>query len=384
MSPAARTQGAVWGILIAVVLALTVAVVLDLRVGFWATSLTFVPFCVVFAVVGAVVLLRTRSRTMGWLFLLVGADVAACLLFGSYARFAGSRGLPGAAWAAVGFIVAIWLSVVVCLVLQLFPDGTPLSYRWKLLVQATWGVVAIGVLASALSEQDDFGSNFPTLQHPAQVIPEPLAGYLYTGAQFAWLGLLLTSAGVVAVRYRRSRGIERLQMKWLVAAGVLAAVGFVAAALWSQVVDASVAFAFLMPLVPIACGFAILRYHLYDVDRIISRTTSYALVTGLLLVVYVSVVWAVPQLLPKANDLAVAAATLAAAALFRPLLSRVRSVVDRRFDRSRYDADRAVEEFAVRLREEVDSGEISEDLLSVLDRTVQPAVACVSLIGRSP
>jgi hypothetical protein len=134
-----------------------------------------------------------------------------------------------------------------------------------------------------------------------------------------------------------------------------------------------------LTFVPVACGIAILRYRLYEIDRVISRTASYVLVTGALLGVYVLVVTTVGQLLPESNALAVASATLAAAALFRPLLSSVQRVVDHRFNRARYDAERTVDAFASRLREEVDPDVVTVDLLQVVERTVVPEHASLWL-----
>ena len=232
------------------------------------------------------------------------------------------------------------------------------------------------MLSSGLSLQDDFASNFPALGHPLQLIPEPLAGVIYAVAQLASVAIVGLSAVCLAARFRRSRGQSREQLKWLVAASALVAIGFTMCALWPNVFgEAVVAFLVLMPLIPVACGVAIMRYHLYDIDRIIGRTTSYVLVSGVLLVVYVGVVTSAGRLFPESGSLSVAAATLAAAALFRPVLRWARAVVDRRFNREQFDAERAVEEFAARLRVEVETGEVRSDLLAVLETTLQPATA---------
>jgi hypothetical protein len=131
-------------------------------------------------------------------------------------------------------------------------------------------------------------------------------------------------------------------------------------------------FALALALIPLSCGLAILRYHLYDIDRIISRTTSYAIVTGLLLGVYVAIVGTASGLLHTESPLIVAAATLAAAALARPVLRRVQVAVDRRFNRSRYDAMRTVDAFGARLRDQVDPHRVSEDLESAVHAALQP------------
>ena len=129
-------------------------------------------------------------------------------------------------------------------------------------------------------------------------------------------------------------------------------------------------------MIPVSCGIAILRYRLYEIDRIVSRTTTYTLLTGSLIAVYVVTVTGVSHLLPDPanNQLAVAAATLLVAALFRPALQRIQGAVDHRFNRPRFDAERAVEGFATRLRVEIEPDQVAADLLGVLEETVQPSI----------
>jgi hypothetical protein len=151
-----------------------------------------------------------------------------------------------------------------------------------------------------------------------------------------------------------------------------------------------VTFSIIMMLIPLACGVAILRYRLYDIDRIVGRTTAYAMVTGVLLVVYAVVVTSLTQLVPESgssgapDSWAVAVATLVAAGLFRPVLRWARGLVDRRFNREQFDAERSVEAFAVRLRDEVEGDEVRSDLLTVLGSTVQPASAGLWLREPAP
>jgi hypothetical protein len=151
-----------------------------------------------------------------------------------------------------------------------------------------------------------------------------------------------------------------------------------------------VTFSIIMMLIPLACGVAILRYRLYDMDRIIGRTTAYALVTAVLLAVYAVVVTSLTQLVPDSGTTgapaswAVAVATLVAAGLFRPVLKWARRVVDRRFNREQFDAELAVETFAVRLRDEVEGDQVRSDLLTVLGSTVQPASAGLWLRETTP
>jgi hypothetical protein len=149
------------------------------------------------------------------------------------------------------------------------------------------------------------------------------------------------------------------------------------------VADPTISAAIGMPLFALSIGTAVLRYRLYDIDRIISRTTSYALVTGLVLGTYVAVVALVTRLLPQSDALAVAAATLAAAAIARPVLRRVQDVVDRRFDRARYDAQVTVDEFARGLRTRVDPELVVDQLLGVVHQAIHPAQVSVWTSGSS-
>jgi hypothetical protein len=180
----------------------------------------------------------------------------------------------------------------------------------------------------------------------------------------------------MVVEYHRSDGVERLQLRWFaLAAALFLPLNILGGAMSgvSPVLDAGLTFvAFL--LIPVSCAVAILRYHLYDIDRVISRTASYAAVSVVVGATYALVVAFVTTLLPdKSSALPVAAATLAAAAVFRPVLRQVQQRVDRRFDRARYDAARTVEEFAHRLRTHVDPTVTAADLVGVISSTVAPA-----------
>jgi hypothetical protein len=201
------------------------------------------------------------------------------------------------------------------------------------------------------------------------------------GVLLHWLSLP-PAAVCVVLRFRSSRGVERQQMRW-VAAGAAAAVGGLLVSLPSGLGIAPDAIsniiypALLCP--PVAIGVAVLRYRLWDLDRLISRTVTYTLVTVLLVVPYLLVVPAASRLAQGSGSLAVAAATLAVAALFSPLRRRVQDLVDRRFNRRRYDAARTVDGFAARLRDQVDLDALQGELLAVVDQTVQPAQASLWL-----
>jgi hypothetical protein len=203
----------------------------------------------------------------------------------------------------------------------------------------------------------------------------------FTGVVLHWASLPAAAVCVV-LRFRASRGVERQQMRW-VAAGAAGAVAGLLLTLpggWGLLPQATTFViypALLCP--PVSVAVVVLRYRLWDLDRLVSRTVTYALVTGLLVVPYLLILPAVTGLAGDAGSLAVAAATLAAAAAFSPLRRRVQDLVDRRFNRRRYDATRTVEGFAAWLREQVDLDALSAELLAVVDQTVQPARASLWL-----
>ena len=200
------------------------------------------------------------------------------------------------------------------------------------------------------------------------------AALTIVGVLLHWLSLP-PAAICVVLRFRSSRGVERQQMRW-VAAGVAAAVGEMLVGLPSGLgfapdwISYLIFPALLCP--PVAVGVAVLRYRLYDLDRVVSRTLTYGLLTVLLGLGYAAVVLGLGRLLPESSSLVVAAATLAVVAAFAPLRRRVQDLVDRRFNRRRYDAAGTVEAFAARLRDQVDLDALHGELLAVVDRTMQP------------
>jgi hypothetical protein len=226
----------------------------------------------------------------------------------------------------------------------------------------------VQMVTVALSDAN-FSNNFPTLRDPVTVVA-PL-GTAYNQAEA--VGLLVLLAGVISliVRFRRSGTEQRLQLKWFLYASAIAAVAVFVAAQSGN--DPLLEWEVVFPLIPVAVGIAILKYRLYDIDRLISRTLGYAIVTGLLVGLYAGLVLLATQVLSIKSPVAVAASTLAAAALFNPLRRRVQRVVDRRFNRVRYDADRTVAAFAARLQEGAALDAVRSDLLAVVNAAVEPA-----------
>jgi hypothetical protein len=366
--PPARRSRLAWALLgLAVVLIVSTLVIAFTGGEAWNQKFATIPVVIAFAVVGALVAARTGNR-LGWLFLSAGVAGAVSLAALAYAARAPDARLPGAAWA--GWIFTVVLGIVGSLYFVtplLFPDGRPPSRRW-------WPVVWVAIIAGlgqvvtvALSNAN-FSNNFRRLRDPVTVVPPLVTGYNLS--QLA--GLLVLLAGVISmiVRFRRAGTEQRLQLKWILyASAVAGTVVFVAS--WQS--NPLLEFEIVFPLIPVAVGIAILKYRLYDIDRIISRTLGYAIVTGLLVGLYAGLVLLATEVLSITSPVAVAAATLAAAALFSPLRRRVQRGVDRRFNRVRYDADQTVAAFAARLQEGADLDAVRSDLLTVVNATVEPA-----------
>jgi hypothetical protein len=218
--------------------------------------------------------------------------------------------------------------------------------------------------------------------------PQVYGGALRVAVQLVLLAGLLTvlaGAGSLVARFRRARGVERLQLQWVALAAGLTGLSLLAAAVLIAVGEVNLgnwASAFGVAFLPLATGAAILRYRLYDLDRIISRTLAFGLLTLLLGGGYALVVLGLGQLLGRESPLVVAAATLAVAAVFQPARRRVQAVVDRRFNRRRHDTAQRIAAFGDRLHQQVDLDTLTAELLAVVDQTMQPTQ--VSLWLRPP
>ena len=193
----------------------------------------------------------------------------------------------------------------------------------------------------------------------------------------------LVWVGRAMVSYRKAVGERRQQLKWLMSGGAIAIIGFVLALVFSSSHNEFLRLLSLgfigVTALPVSIGVGILKYRLYEIDRVISRTLSYAIVTGLLIGVYIGLVTLSTRALPLSSPIGVAASTLAAVALFTPLRRRVQLVVDRRFNRSRYDAEITVAAFSASLRDAVDLNRIERELVGVVQRAIEPSHVSVWL-----
>jgi hypothetical protein len=275
----------------------------------------------------------------------------------------------------------LWLACV-GFVLLLTPTGSLPSPRWRWWARVAAAAPVLLVLLSAVDPQPLLPEH-PTVGNPLAV-PIPAGLLLAVAAVDAVIVLatLVAAAGSLVVRFRRARGVERQQLRWLAFAAALAAVALLVAVAGGAMAKDGVVLAALgtcVALLPLATGASILRYRLYDLDRIISRTLAYGLLTLLLGLGYAAVVLGLGQLLGQDSSLVVAGATLAVAAVFQPARRRIQRAVDRRFNRRRYDAARTIAAFSARLRDEIDLATLTSELLAVVEQTMQPTRASLWL-----
>jgi hypothetical protein len=339
-----------------------------------------------FMVVGALIVAHRPGNAIGWIFSAIALLATIGALAEEYAIYATAT-RPGALPAPV---LAAWLAAwtwfpTIALALAytplLFPTGRPPTPRWR---PVAWLAGAATGAFSALAALQ------PTLEVGGQVVDNPLGVSRVQNPEGSVLGavllavILLAVVGAVVslvVRFRRSRGDERLQLKWFTYAGLLLPpVLFLGDFLPGALGNLATA---VIVVLPIAAGVAILRYRLYEIDRLINRTLVYGLLTALLAGVYAGLVLGLGSVFGRLGarppSVVVAGATLAVAALFQPARRWVQRTVDRRFNRRRYDAARTVEAFSDRLREQVDLDTLSAELLAVVDQTVQPTTASLWL-----
>ena len=343
-------------------------------------SALFATILLVFGIVGALVASRLPSHPIGWLFLALALlEGIYELAFGytHYTLHADPGALPGAAWVAW---VSNWTGPAtppfIVAALLLFPDGRPPTARWRWVLWLCVPLVALIVMQYALAPGPI--DEFPSLTNPAGVESAPWLADVLSEPLIS--ALVIAAAAALVVRFRRSHGVERQQVKWVAfAAGLMALfliVGGLARALvGDESADDPIAAGFVFAAcicgVPVAAGVAILRHRLYDIDVVINRTLVYGALTATLAATYLGLVLLLGLAVGESN-LAIAASTLAVAGLFRPARARIQAVVDRRFYRRRYDAARTLESFSGQLREELDLEAIGGGLREVVRETVQP------------
>ena len=347
------------------------------------TVLNVGPVCaiiLIYAGVGVVVARRQPRNPVGWILLvfvllfMLGSDGG---YYAVYDYTLGHHGLPLAAAAVL--VQSSWVPALalIPLVILLFPDGRLTSRRWRLVLWAyagLWACVAVDIwipAVTAVADHDVRLDSFGDVASGAGQAGGALSAleYLVVGAiVLIWLSFV----GHQVLSWRRAAGERRQQQKWLALGAVITIAGVVLGAAFSNGVIGQFA-GFGIAALPVGIGVGILKYRLYDIDRVISRTVAYALVTGLLAGLYAGLVLLATDVLGVNSPVAVAASTLVAAALFNPLRRRTQLIVDRRFNRARYDADQTVAAFAARLMDAVDLDSVRDDLAGVVNQALQPA-----------
>jgi hypothetical protein len=353
-----------------------------------------------FAVVGLVLALRRPSHAIGWLFIamgLVAAVAAFAFEYAAYTYVTAPGSLPAASWLAW---VAYWTWLLnvpaLAALLLLFPDGRLPSPRWRV-VPWLLGLSFGGVTIWTILQPGTIDLVVLKTTNPAGVAVLGGPAIKALGAAPSVLVLVMALVGAVAsalaplIRRRRAGPTERQQLKWLAfvagSSGLTGATGFLLPSLSIvPVVSAlllALAFTGVVVGIPVAVGLAILRYRLYDIDRVINRTLVYGLLTALLGAIYAWMVLLLGQLFGGLGgslpSWAVAGATLAVAALAQPARRRIQQAVDRRFNRRRYNTATTIEAFSARLRDEIDLDTLSAELLAVVDQTMEPTMASLWL-----
>ena len=346
------------------------------------------------ATAGAVLASRRPAHPVGWLLLAFGllaqALTSAAEGYARYGLLARPGALPAASHlgtlASATFVPGLSL---IGFILLLTPSGSLPSPRWRwwarvaaalpvaFLVSWVLGMPQLDPESPLQSVRNPFA--VPALAGPLQVVSGIVSPAIALSMVVAALSLVL--------RFRRARGLERQQLRWLTFAAALAPLAVLVTAvgiLTEQLVVAGWAIGLYLALLPLAIGAAIARYRLYDLDRIISRTLAYGLLTVLLGLGYAGLVLGLGQLLGRESSLVVAAATRAVAGLFQPARRRVQRAVDRRFNRRRYDAARTIQGFSARLRQQTDLDNLTGELLAVVDQTMQPTQVSLWLRPRRP
>lgn len=341
-------------------------------------------------VVGLLLTLKRPRLVIGWLFAAIGFLAGT----GAVSDVLATRGLAGAEptwWGVLGAWYGEWFwipMIYATLVFEplFFPSGLPPARWWRRSAGVMFATLVTAVLIAMLQERLDTPDGL-TVANPIGIrgladVEEGVASAVFVPLTLIYVLAALTS---LILRYRRSRGVERQQLKWFVSSAAALVFGFILMGLIDALFQTRATFLeiILFAFTPLGAAVAILRYRLYAIDRLISRTVTYALVTTLLAGVYVGGIALMSLALgPVADEspLAVATATLAAAAAFRPARTRIQRLVDRRFNRARYDVQRTLDGFRERVRNDVDLDRLGADLVSVTKETLQPAGAMLWML----
>ena len=353
----------------------------------------------VVASVGALVAARQPRNAIGWLFcgsILIQQLGVAALEYGVYGLATTRVAFPGAIGATVvgGWLRGLGWLLLPTFLLLLFPDGRLLSRRWR---PAAWIVVVSLTFSSALTlfgqDLTDIDQRLAGVRNPCALIGADLTKVLQGVYFLVFVALIAVCTAAVIVRFRRSRGQERQQLKWFTYAAALCLLiflGIVCSAFLTPILLPGIVFYLAIVGLPVGAGIAILRYRLYDIDLIINRTLVYGSLTAILAAIYFGVVIALQAVVgtltgqTKPQPVVIVASTLLIAALFTPLRRRLQAGIDRRFYRRRYDAVKTLATFGATLRTEMDVERLREHMLAVVDQTMQPALVSLWLSMSEP
>ena len=384
----AKLAATAYGVVAAVLAATSVALLITHAAsgrGHYPPEWQFtLPLGVVAGFLGEMLLRRRPREKLGWVVAGIGVSVllqTAVTVYADYSLYV--HRLPSAAGVfAVAGLPSGSLVPLLATLFLIFPTGSLPGRRWRplaYLLALTFAVGLPGQLGGAPS-----GTDFPQLPNPMQ-LHSAVVNDAANVVNVVQIFILLACAASVALRWRRSGDIVRRQIKVLLAAALLwppvVLILVLGPSSFGDSVWGQLLFAIPVITMVVAVYVAVARYRLYDIDRVISRTVSYVIVTGVLVGCYVGVVAVATRLLPISSSVGVAASTLIVAAAFNPLRRKVQAGVDRRFNRARYDAARTVDMFAARLRDEVDVDIVHGELLGVASRAVQPTTVSLWLAG---
>ena len=349
--------------------------------GDWLKSaLLFLPF----AVVGLLIVRRQPRNPVGWIMLALNGIYTLGVTAGAYAVLAYRFDHPDLPLARLAVaLTQCWLALVLLLPVPilLYPDGRlPIGrWRWTVWIYAAASLALLSGTAvtdltafTVRTVHVDSSGELQSLSGSQDSLSAKVGAFLF----LVWLILALSWVVRQVLAFRSSTGVRREQLKWLVTGAVIGIVGFSMSLAFhggSNPVLRALSFGFVgIAAVPLSIGVGILRYRLYEIDRLVSRTLSYTILTGLLIGFYLGLIALATRVLPLSSPVAVAGSTLAAAALFNPLRRRIQRVVDYRFNRSRYDAEATIAAYALSLREAVSFDHLQDELIAVVARAVAP------------
>jgi hypothetical protein len=353
--------------------------------------ITFAILTVSFSVVGALIISHRPENSIGWIFLAVGFCYGLLSAGDEYAIYALLTNPGALPWGAEASWLGQWiwapgLGLILVFLPLLFPDGHPPSYRWRWVAWLGGLSIGLAVVSSAIGLWPERGPALVTGdENPSQVVNVLVSFIALPMMLLAGLGAVIS----LLVRFRRARGDEQQQIKWFAFAAALTFVWILVIEVFAELLsieggvpEAILTFTWasaglVIPSIPIATGIAILRYRLYDIDRIINRTLVYGALTATLVALYFGGVVVLQRvfvlLTGQQSTLAVVASTLLIAALFTPLRRRIQGFIDRRFYRRKYDARKTLEAFSATLRDETDLDALNNNLVGVVRETMQPA-----------